>query len=264
VRYEILGLVRVLDDDGAWSIGARKVETLLVALLVRADQTVGVDALVTEIWGDSAPRRAIGGLHVYVSQLRKFLTRSGRHPDPIVTQPSGYLLRLGSDELDLRAFLHRIELGRAHARAGRHQQAATECETALALRRGPVLDDVRHGPIVGGFVTWLTEAHLGCMEMMVDAHLALGHHREMVGLLRSLTVEYPLRETFYRQLMLALHRSQRRADALLVYQSAQRRLEDELGNEPCRALQDLHLAIVRGGELELVGAGLIGAGRDTT
>jgi DNA-binding SARP family transcriptional activator len=257
MRYEILGPVRVLDDQGAWSVGARKVETLLVALLIRADQTVGVEALVTEIWGDNAPRRAIGGLHVYVSQLRKLLTRSGRYPDPVVTRPSGYLLRLGSGELDLHTFLHRTELGRAHARAGRHQQAAAVCQAALALWRGPVLDDVRHGPIVGGFVTWLTEAYLECTETMVDAQLALGHHREMVGLLRSLTVEHPLRETFYRQLMLALHRSQRRADALLVYRSAQRKLEHELGNEPCRALQDLYFAIVRGGEL-------IGAGRDRT
>jgi DNA-binding SARP family transcriptional activator len=107
-----------------------------------------------------------------------------------------------------------------------------------------VLGDLRNGPIVDGFVTWMMESRMECLEMLADAHLRVGRHRELVGRLYSLTAENPLREAFYRQLMLALYRSERQADALKVYQSARATLNDELGLEPCKALRDLHQAIL--------------------
>src|SRR6185503_18952705 len=112
------------------------------------------------------------------------------------------------------------------------------------LWRGPALGDLRAGPIVEGFVTWLAEARLECLEMLADSHLELGRHRELVGRLYSLTAEHPLREAFYRQLMLALYRSERQADALKVYQMARKTLNEELGLEPCRSVQDLQRAIL--------------------
>lgn len=240
----MLGPLRVVDGDGSSSISARKIELLLAALLVRADDVVPTDQLITEVWGDRAPRRATAGLHVYVSELRKFLSRADRPDGRIVTRPPGYLLSMGSDEIDVRTFLDLVGLGRSRLRERRHQEAANCFEDSLALWRGPVLGDLACGPMIDGYVTWLSEARVECTEMLIDAQLQLGRHRELVGRLFSLTAEFPLRETFCRQLMLALYRSDRRAEALQVYQLARRTLDVELGLEPCRALQDLRRAIL--------------------
>jgi DNA-binding SARP family transcriptional activator len=182
---------------------------------------------------------------VFVSQLRKFLSRPGRPASPVVTRPPGYLLSLGGDEFDAQQYLRQMEAGRAHAAAARHAEAAGCLAGALELWRGPVLNGVCPGPILEGFVSWLTEARLDCTEQLIDSQLALGRHRELVGRLYSLTAEHPLRESFYRQLMLALYRSDRQADALKVYQSARRTLNEELGLEPCRALQEVQRAVLR-------------------
>jgi SARP family transcriptional regulator, regulator of embCAB operon len=246
VRYELLGPLRVVSEEGEIAtIGAQKIETLLAALLIRSDQVVATEQLMTEIWGDQVPRRATAGIHVYVSQLRKFLARCrGGSGNPVVTRPPGYVLRSGDDELDYRTFLEIVDWGRDHARGGRPEQAANCFETALALWCGPVLGDVSSGPIVEGFVTWLTETRLECTEMLIDAQLELGRHRELVGRLYSLIAEHPLRESFVRQLMLALYRSERQADALEVYRSVRQIIRDELGLEPCRALQELQRGIL--------------------
>lgn len=244
MRYEILGPLRVVDEGGSSFISARKMEILLAVLLIRSDQVVATDQLMAEIWGDQIPRRAAAGLHVYISQLRKFLCRPYRPGSPIVTRPPGYLLRLGSDEFDLTVFRRLVATGRTMVREGRHEEASVCFERALALWRGPTLDDLRIGPIVEGFMAWLAEIRMECVGMLVDSQLELGRHREIVGNLFSLTAEYPLREGFYRQLMLALYRSDRQADALKVYQAARKTLSEELGLEPCRVLRDLQRAIL--------------------
>jgi DNA-binding SARP family transcriptional activator len=244
MRYEVLGPLRVAHESGHLSISARKIETVLAVLLIRFDQVVGIDQLANEIWGDRQPNRATAGLHVYISQLRRFLTRVGTRGDYVVTRPPGYLLTLGADEVDFLDFQKLTEQGRAFAKAGRPVEAAEVFERALALWHGPALGDLRAGPLVEGFVTWLTEARLECQEMLMDTYIEAGRHRELVGRLYSLTAENPLRETFYRQLMIALYRSERQGDALRVYQTAYRVLDEELGLEPCRALQDLQRAIL--------------------
>jgi DNA-binding SARP family transcriptional activator len=244
VRYEILGPLRVVDEAGSSSISAPKIETLLAVLLIRADKVVANDQLMAEIWGEQVPRRASAGLHVYISQLRKFLYRPDRLGSPIVTRVSGYLLRMGSDELDLHSFQQLASKGRALFRNGHHAEASDCIERALGMWRGPVLNDASIGPIVEGCTTWLAEMHIECIEMLADAQLQLGRHRELVGRLYALSAEYPLHEAFYRQLMLALYRSRRQADALKVYESARRTLNEELGLEPCRDLQDLQRAVL--------------------
>ncbi|MFH8386143.1 BTAD domain-containing putative transcriptional regulator [Kitasatospora sp. NPDC018058] len=244
MKYQLLGPLRVVDGTGPSYISAQKVETLLAALLVRSDHVVTADQLMNEIWGDRLPRRATAGLHVYISDLRKFLGRLG-HPDsPIVTRSSGYMLRLRSDEVDHRSFLDLTDLGRRYLREQRYEEACEAFDRGLALWRGPVLGGIGDGPILRSFATWLTEARLDCIEMHTDAKLQLGYHRELVGQLFALVEESPLRETFYRQLMLALYRADRRGDALKVYQTARSTLIDELGLEPCTSLQDVHRAIL--------------------
>ncbi|GAA3566811.1 hypothetical protein GCM10022419_054360 [Nonomuraea rosea] len=244
MRYEILGPLRVVDGGASSFISARKVETLLATLLIRSDQVVSIEQLETELWGDKTPRRAIAALHVYISQLRKFLAREGSPDSAVVTRPPGYLLRMGDAELDFQIFERYVQLGRAHVRRHDHEQAVTCFEDALALWRGPALEDLRTGPIIEGFVIWLNEVRMECIEMLIDSQMELGRHRELIGRLYALVMEYPLRETFYRQLMLALYRAERQGDALQVYQRARATLTKELGLEPCKALQELHSSIL--------------------
>lgn len=252
MRYEILGPLRLVDGDRTSFVSARKIETALAALLIRAEQVVTFDQLIAEIWGQNPPRSATAGLHVYISHLRKLLSRPDRTESPIITRPQGYVFRVGSDKVDLYDFQQEMDLGRSDAREGRHNEASRHFEAALKLWRGPVLDEVRQGPIVDGFVTWLTEAKLECVELLVESQLELARHHEVVSRLSSLIAEHPLHEAFYRQLMLALYRCRRQGDALKVYQAARRTLHEELGLEPCRELRELQQAILAAdGRLEV-------------
>ncbi|HEX2312220.1 MAG TPA: AfsR/SARP family transcriptional regulator [Thermomonospora sp.] len=244
MRFEILGPLRVTEDGENIVIRARKMEILLATLLIRTGQVVSLDQLVTEIWNHNPPRRATAALYVYVSQLRKLLHRPDRPGSVIITRAPGYVLCPAADELDLVVLQQLVNEGRDAARQGRHAAAAEAFGSALRLWRGPVLSELRDGPIVTGFVTWLEEVRLECTEKMVEAKLALGHHHELISFLYARIGEHPLHEAFYRQLMQALYRSERRADALHVYRTARQTLQEELGLEPGRALRDLQQRIL--------------------
>lgn len=248
MRYEILGTLRVVDEDDVLTISARKMEILLATLLIRAGQVVSLDQLVTEIWNHNPPRRATDALYVYICQLRKLLSRTGRAESAIITRAPGYVLCPRTDELDFQVFQQLVNQGRDSARADRHEEAAASFGAALGLCRGPVLHELREGPIINGFVTWLEEMRLECTEWLVESNLALGRQRELVGLLYQLVAEHPLHEAFYRQLMLALYRSERRADALKVYRMACQTLREELGIEPARDLRELQQRILQADE----------------
>lgn len=246
MRYEILGPMRVVDGASAMSLSARKIEILMATLLVRADAVVGTKELIREIWGDRGADQPIACLHVYVSQLRKFLKRPRAAESPIVTVRNGYSLRLGNDELDVREFQRFVGRGQALQESGDVEGACAAYERALSLWRGPALDHLRDGPIIGTFVCWVERARLDCVERLVEGGLKLGRHRQLVGYLYEQVDENPLHEAFYRQLMLALYRSGCRADALDVYQSARTVLKEELGLLPPPALSDLHQSILVG------------------
>jgi DNA-binding SARP family transcriptional activator len=256
VRYETLGSLRFRTGSRLSTVNARNMEVILATLLVRADETVSVPQLAYEVWGNDPPRRYLAAIHVYISQLRKMLAEPDRAENPIVTRSPGYVLRLGADRVDAEEFQRLTQSGREATRAGRLEEAAGLFEEALALWRGPALGDLRAGPIVDGFTTWAEEARLECVCAHVDAGLALGRHRELIGGLYSLVAEHPLHEGFHRQLMIALYRSERQSDALRVYRAARRTLSTELGIEPGRALREVHRAILLADQrLDLAGAG---------
>ncbi|MFI6937473.1 BTAD domain-containing putative transcriptional regulator [Streptomyces sp. NPDC050287] len=216
-------------------------ESVLAALLVRANDVVSTDQLCGEIWGEEPPRRATATLHVYISQLRKQLKPASRGTaSPIVTRFPGYVLELGDNSLDADIFQRLVQQARTAVRTGRHAEASTLCEQALSLWRGTVLGELRGGAIVDEFATWAEETRLECVEMRNEADLALGRHRELVGPLYSLATRHPLIEAFHRQLMLALYRSGRRAEALQAYHNVRAVLDRELGIAPCRQLHHLH------------------------
>lgn len=243
MRFEILGSLRIVNGRSSVMIGAPKMETILAALLIRSDQVVSIDQLVTEVWGETPPHRATAALYVYISQLRKLLS-----PDSekmiIETRAPGYVIRSADTDIDFHGFMRLVGDGRTHFRADRYDQAGRYFEQALQLWRGPALCDLREGPIINGFGSWVDEVRLETIEMLNETDLALGRHRELVSRLYALAREHPFHETFYRQLMLALYRSERRADALRVYQNARKVLHSELGIEPGPPLQRLQRDIL--------------------
>ncbi|MEU4173844.1 AfsR/SARP family transcriptional regulator [Streptomyces sp. NPDC026589] len=241
MKFEVLGRLRVLDGDESSAPSARKIGVLLTALLIRSNQVVSTPQLIAEIWGQDPPRRATAALHVYVSQLRKFLKRPGE-PEVLLTRPSGYILQIPCGDLDVNTFRRLLYQGRNQIREQRHAAAVSSLQAASALVHDEELPG--NGPVVRGFTTWLQEVRLECTEMLVESSLGLGRHRELVSVLQSLVSEHPLHEAFYRQLMLALYRSDRRADALQAYQSARATLDAELALEPCASLRYLHRAIL--------------------
>jgi SARP family transcriptional regulator, regulator of embCAB operon len=239
----------VIKDGESLAVTAPKMEVVLAVLLIRADQVVSVEQLITEMWGGTRPKRATAALYVYVSQLRKLVTGRTGAAGPIITRAPGYVLRTGSDELDLHVFQRLVREGRESMRRDQYEPASRAFESALTLWRGSPLSELREGPIINGFAMWLDEVRLECHEMLVETNLRLGRHREMVSLLHELIREHPLHEAFYRQLMLALYRSERRADALAVYQSARSTLNRELGLEPGRQLGEMQRSILAASEV---------------
>lgn len=244
MRFEILGPLRAVDGEQEFQLSASKEELLLATLLIRANHVVTADQLQTELWNEAPPQRAAAGVYVYIYQLRKFLKRPGNSTSRIVTRTPGYLLQLRSDELDSVLFQDAVRRGRLHLRSYRPREAVEEFESALAHLRGAALGGLCGGPIVGGFAAWVEESRLECLEMLFEAYIMLRRDRESIGMLYSLIAEHPLREAFYRLLMLALYRTDRQADALRVYQEARAVLSEELGVQPCRALRELHQAIL--------------------
>jgi DNA-binding SARP family transcriptional activator len=202
---------------------------VLALLLTRANEVVAADTLIEALWSGEPPRTATNTLQHYVSQLRKAIGA-----DRIVTRAPGYLVRVDPGELDLERFQRLVEEGGAEA-----------LRSALGLWRGPALADFTYEPFVQAEVVRLEELRLTALEERIDADLALGHHNALVGELEACVAAHPLRERLRGQLMLALYRSGRQAEALEAYQRVRRTLVDELGIEPGPALQRLERAILR-------------------
>ncbi|HZR94461.1 MAG TPA: BTAD domain-containing putative transcriptional regulator [Gaiellaceae bacterium] len=224
--FRILGSLEVRSDGRTVDLGGPKQRALLLALLLEANAPVAIDRLVDALWDDEPPDTASKALQIYVSQLRKAIGR-----DRVETQPPGYLVVVDADELDVQRF----ERLRAE---GRHRDA-------LALWRGPALADVADRRFAQSEISRLEELRLACLEDRLEEDLAAGRHREVVAELETLVRANPLRQRLCGQLMLALYRSGRDAEALAAYADARSRLVEELGIEPGRELRELQQRILR-------------------
>jgi DNA-binding SARP family transcriptional activator/class 3 adenylate cyclase len=248
VEFRILGPLEILDDQGQrLALGGAKQRALLAVLLLHAGQVVAVERLVDELWGEDPPDTAAHSLQVYVANLRKVLepTRTKRSAGGVLqTRPPGYLLQVGPEELDLARFERLAGQGRAALAAGDPAGAARLLGEALGLWRGWALADVALAVSGQGEVVRLEERRLAALEDRIEAELALGRHRELVGELQALVAAHPLRERIHGQLMVALYRSGRQADALAAFKRARDRLVEELGIEPGAELQELERAIL--------------------
>ncbi len=246
MEYRILGPLEVLDDGRPVALGGAKQRALLTILLVHAGEAVSRDHLVEELWSGNPPETAATALQVHVSQLRKVLgTHAGNAGPRIATRPPGYALLLDGDELDVARFDELVRAGRAALAAGRPADAAAALGEALALWRGRPLPELGATPEAELERARLADARLAATEDWVEAELQLGEHREVVGELETLVRANPLRERLRSQLMLALYRSGRQADALEAYRQGRRLLAEELGLEPGEELRGLERAILQ-------------------
>jgi predicted ATPase/DNA-binding SARP family transcriptional activator len=238
-EFLILGPLEVRVDGAPVRLGGAKQRAVLAALLLEPNEVVSSEVLIDRVWGEEPPDRAANTLQVYVSQLRKLLPERA-----LVTQAPGYRLTVAPDRLDAARFDELVARGRAELAAGRPAEAAASLREALALWRGAPLADVGYEPFTQNEIRRLEELRVAAVEDRLDAELAAGAHAELVPELEALVAEHRLRERFRGQLMLALYRSGRQAEALEEYQRARRVLVDELGIDPSRELQALEKAIL--------------------
>ncbi|HEV2640866.1 MAG TPA: BTAD domain-containing putative transcriptional regulator [Actinocrinis sp.] len=242
MRFGLLGPVVVERDGSPSDVKSAMPRTVLAVLLLNANTVVSADQLIEAVWGENPPTTATASLHNHVMRLRRFLGEPGG--GRIRSVAPGYLIDVGPGELDLEVFAGLCAEGRAAARAGNWAEAARDLAAALALWRGEPVADVPGAVGRDARVLQLVEARLQAREGWVEAELELGRHREVIGELGVLAAEYPLREVFHGQLMLALYRADRQAEALDVFQALRRTLVDELGVEPSASIQELHRQIL--------------------
>src|SRR3954452_20349864 len=240
MQFGILGPLEVRADGRAVPLGGVKPRAVLAVLALHANRPVSAERLAIALWGEDAPPSAVKTVQVYVARLRKALD----DPDRVVTTAGGYCLRVGPGELDAERFERRVADGREALAEGRGDHAAAELRDALELWRGPPLAELASTPFAPAEIARLEEQHLTAVELRVDADLAAGRHAELVGQLQQLTSAHPWRERLHAQLMLALYRSGRQADALEAYRHAREVLVERLGIEPGAELHDLHEAIL--------------------
>lgn len=235
--FALLGPLEVLADDGTpIALGGAKQRLVLAALLLRAGEVVSTDFLIDALWGNAAPRTASTSLQNAISALRKLLG-----PGLVLTRPPGYVLAVDGDSVDL----HRFERLLREAAGRDPAERAALLRKALDLWRGEPLGELAFEPFAQPELRRLEELRLVAAEEWIDAELEGGRAAEFVPRLESLVAQHPLRERLRGQLMLALYRAGRQADALAAYQDARRALVEELGLDPGPQLQQLHAAILR-------------------
>ncbi|MFF0408840.1 BTAD domain-containing putative transcriptional regulator [Kitasatospora sp. NPDC004745] len=254
VAFRILGPLEALVDGRPLNLGGIRQQTVLAALLLDANRVVSVERLVRALYEEAPPATARAQLQISVSALRRLFAAHGLS-DVITTHPQGYLIGVADDQLDLLRARALVGRARPLRDRGRRAEAAELFREALVLWRGDPLGGLP-SEVVRSAATALTEQWAAATEERLQLELALGRHGEVVGELLSLVDEFPLRERLRGQLMLALYRSGRQAEALRVYRDARQWMIDELGVEPDPRLKRLeHAILATDPRLDLPGTG---------
>ena len=236
LEFRVLGPLEVLDEGSPVPLAGRNQRALLSLLLLRANEAVSAERLVDQLWGEHPPRTATTSLQNTVSQLRKLLG-----PGLLHTRPTGYLLEIADEQLDLARFEALVR----SARVADSAEKAGLLRDALALWRGAPLADMELETFAQSEIHRLEDLRLGALEERIAADLEVGVDAQLVAEIESLVRVHPLREHLRSHLMLALYRSGRQAEALSAYHEARRTLVEELGIEPGPELQALYGSILR-------------------
>jgi predicted ATPase/DNA-binding SARP family transcriptional activator/Tfp pilus assembly protein PilF len=239
--FRILGPLEVDEAGRAIPLVSGRQRALLALLLMHANEPVSADELIDELWGEHPPAAPRKGLQIQISRLRKAL---GAWSTRVVTRPNGYLLEVEPGELDLDRCERLADQGREALATNDPRRAAERLRQALELWRGPPLADFAFESFALGEIGRLEELRLALLEDRIEADLGCGRHAELVGELEALVADHPLRERLRRQLVLALYRAGRQAEALEAYRAARELLNEELGLEPTPALRELEQAIL--------------------
>jgi DNA-binding SARP family transcriptional activator len=235
------------DNDKSLPINSSKTGQVIALLLARRHEIVSTQTLIEELWGESPPRSAMTTLQTYVYHARKLFSResvttAGR--DLLITRSPGYLIQLEKHEVDAWVFEETLERGRVHLRSGRPEPAADLFREALQLWRGPAFASIQPGSVLQAHATYLAELRIRATHLRLQAEQAMGQYEDIIPELRSLVISHPLNESFHAQLIDALHRSGRRAEALHAYQDLRRVLDRELGISPSPEVQLLQVALL--------------------
>src|SRR5215213_8467828 len=232
MEFRILGPLEVAEGGVPVALGAPKQRALLAVLLLHANEVVSADRLVDELWGEAPPARAAKLVQHYVSGLRKVLA-----PGVLLTRAPGYLLRVEPGQLDLFEFERLVDEAKRSAAAGDIARAVDVYRHADSLWRGRALEGAALEGQAAAEARRLDDLRLAAVMDRIDLELELGRHTHLVGELELLAEQHPYQERLRVQLMLALYRAGRQAEALEVYQATRRRLIDELGLDPSHDLQ---------------------------
>ena len=247
MRVDMLGPLEVTDGQVGFTPPGRKLRTVLATLALNPGRVVPAFQLIGELWVDEPPAKAENSLHAHIARLRKLFAAhlgAARARQLVQTTGSGYRLDLPEDAVDAHRFVRLAKQARV---LQRHdvEAAAEALQAALDLWRGPALLDVGDGVLCRMAAVQFEEIRLAAHEDLVEAKLTLGQHRTLVPELERLAVQYPLRERFAEQLMVALYRCGRQADALDVYARARLRLSADLGLEPGIGLRATMAQVLR-------------------
>jgi DNA-binding SARP family transcriptional activator len=248
VLVHILGPLSVTVDGNPVHLAGRRTKIVLAVLALEVNWVVSIDDLVDAVWGSSPPASSRTQIRICISSMRRALAAAGA-PDLIETHPQGYRLSLDDAQLDATVFDTHVRQARSLTAAGAVDDAVGTLRRALSLWTGPALAGLTSRPVESG-ARRLEEARLRAVEERVRLELELGRHQDLIGELMQLTAEHPYREHLHAQLMLALYRSHRTAEALEVYRRIRSTLVEELGIEPGTELGDLEQAILLGMETD--------------
>ena len=240
MQVRILGPFQLEDGGRQITVGGVRQRAVFADLVLNANTVMPSEQLLVELWGEDSPSSAANALQAAISRLRRVLP-AGR----LITTARGYMLRLFPAELDVAQFEQLIFEGRDALAAGAAAEAVQLLDQAITLWRGPPLTDFRYEPFAQAEIARLEELRLACLEERNEANLALGSAGALTAELGRMVSDHPLRERLRGQLMLALYRSGRQADALEAYRQFRSALMDELGLEPSSALRELQAAILR-------------------
>ena len=239
ITVALLGTVEVATDGRLAPVAGVKLQSLLAMLALAAPHPVSDDRLLEELWGDDQPAKPANALQALVSNLRRLMGR-----DTVERQGAGYVLRVDPDTVDTSRLDRLVQAGRDAVGRGDHTAAGEQFRAAVTLVRGAPLAELVDRWFARDAAARLQELVLAAEEGLVDAELATGHHAEVLTKLHDLIVEHPVRERFRAQLIVALYRGGRQADALTAYRDARDHLLDELGLDPGPELQALERAVL--------------------
>lgn len=246
VEFRVLGPVAALREGQPIRLGGERLRALLALLLLHANEPVSTDQLIEELFGGERSDASLGAVRVAISRLRRLLGNGEGEGDAVlVTRPRGYVLRAEVGQLDAALFERLLAEGRQLREAGDAPAAAARLREALSLWRGSPFADLTSLEFVQAEIRRLEELRLIALMERIDADLAAGDGAELVGELGALVADNPFQERLRGQLMLALYRGGRQADALELYRQTRELLRDELGLEPSRQLRKLERLILQ-------------------